>query len=754
MSRLVESPTALCETCRGLDITVEKFVVSPDNPDTASNKLHLGTLHELRNRLECILCTFVAEQFQDSPQIGEQQAHRMNCHLRWRPYGWSTLDKMPTVYKARRLSIYAETDLGEMTPEIQLSLHAEDAPEPDFHGLRIQEEQVDFNRIKAWLANCISWHGAECEKPVMENLSPPWDIPNIRLIDVEQMCLVRMVKGCQYVTLSYVWGSVPALMATNENITRLEEPGGLQRLASKLANTVRDAIDLTAKIGQRFLWIDRLCIIQDNQVHLQAHIWNMERIYGESILLIIAADGDNAESGLPGVRRGTRNYQQTLLSVKSTVRLVTTQHLETLRGNTIYQRRGWTLQEEFFARRKLIIIGGQAFFECRNARWQEDIFLENPMIRTMDISRGCPLPPDEGRSVFVAYDQMLRDYTSRQLTKEQDILDAFAGISNYWAEQFGATMKYGLPNSAFDWALLWEPQQLMRRRDLDDRSFPSWSWAGWKGCVGINPSTSVLMPTPEKMQRWLTHHTWIVWYQWSPSLTALLWVVTHERKNKSCRDRAHIGYRPRNSPDPFGRSKDRFVIDGKSQKEMSSYIDRPEGLDDDREFRSSQQAVSGQLLLFWTVSAKFRVEQIPNQQQARHKAEAFAVLDRRGVTSGYVIPDCGLPAMHPAVLDNSNEVELILLSDATSTSMTDDEQYEKAVKDVEAQEDPTTESKPMAVIDSGPQMWDGETWDLYNVMLIDRQGRIVVRSGIGKIRKGAVKYALDPGPLWKHVVLG
>ncbi|KAI4244556.1 MAG: hypothetical protein L6R42_010434, partial [Xanthoria sp. 1 TBL-2021] len=114
-------------------------------------------------------------------------------------------------------------------------------------------------------------------------------------------------------------------MATGENIMELEKPGKLQRLASEVPNTIRDAIDVTAKIGQRFLWVDRLCIVQDDEAHLQAHVWNMERIYGDSVLLIIAADGDNAESGLLGVRPGTRDCQQTVLPIKSTLRLVTTQ---------------------------------------------------------------------------------------------------------------------------------------------------------------------------------------------------------------------------------------------------------------------------------------------------------------------------------------------------------------------------------------------------------------------------------------------
>lgn len=752
MSRSTEPPISLCETCRNLDITAEKFVISPDDPSRAIRQLQLGTLNEVRNRAGCILCSYVAERIQASLPVGEQQAKRIKYQLEWRTYGRYRSDRLPVVDRARQLFLFAGSDVGEMMPDIQLSLLAEDAPEPDFHGRRIPKEQIDFNLVKTWLLNCLLWHGAECEKPVTENLSPPWDIPDIRLIDVEQMCLVKMAKGCQYVTLSYVWGSIPTLMATRENIMELEKPGKLQRLASEVPNTIRDAIDVTAKIGQRFLWVDRLCIVQDDEAHLQAHIWNMERIYGDSVLLIIAADGDNAESGLLGVRPGTRDCQQTILPIKSTLRLVTTQVLEVLRGSTTYEHRAWTLQEEFFARRKLIFVGGQVFFECREARWQEDVVLENPRLRTKDRGWGRLLPPAEGLSVFLTYSQIVHNYTSRRLTWELDILDAFAGISNYWAEKFGATMKYGLPNAAFDWALLWEPQEPLSNRELGASTFPSWSWAGWKGCVSIHPPTNDSSLSPRGMQQWLTHHTWIVWYQWSASLNTLLWDVIRERKNKPWRERAHIGYRCTNSVDPFGRSSHRFVIDGKSQEEMSWSLRGPDALDDPA-FESSQMAVSGQLLLFWTVSARFCVGQLSKQEQSRHKIGAFAVLDRRGVASGYVIPDRGILAVLPAVLENNNKVELILLSDSSSTSMTD-KQYDKAVENAEALEEPPTASKTMVIIDSGPQIDDAETWNLYHVMLIEWRDQVAVRKGIGKIYKRAIQYALDPGPVWKSILLG
>ncbi|KAI4222582.1 MAG: hypothetical protein L6R36_006033, partial [Xanthoria steineri] len=546
----------------------------------------------------------------------------------------------------------------ETTPDIQLSLLAEDAPEPEFHGRLIQRDQIDFDLVKTWLNGCLSWHGAECEKPVTEDLSPPWNIPDIRVIDVERMCLVKMAKGCQYVTLSYIWGSIPTVIATKENITQMEKPGKLLELVSEVPKTIRDAIPLTAKIGQRFLRVDRLCIVQDDKAHLQAHIWNMERIYGDSLLLIIAADGDSAEFGLLGVRTGTPHHQQTVL----------------------------------------------------------------------------PNRP-----------KIVNNYTSRRLTWELDILDAFAGISNYWADRFGGTLKYGLPNAAFDWALLWEPQEHLSRRELGQSTFPSWSWAGWKGCVSIHPPTNDSSLAPRGIQEWLTHHTWIA------SLNALLWDVIRERKNQPWRKRAHIGYRCSNFVDPFGRSSHRFIFDGKSQEDMSWSLDRPDALEDPG-FESSPQAVSGQLLLFWTVSARFSVGQLSEQERNRHRVGVFAVLDQRGVASGYVIPDHGLLAMLP-VVQNNNEIELILLSDSSTIRMTD-ERYDKAVKYAEAQGEPPSESKTRAIIYRGPPFEYAETWNLYNVMLIEWRDRVAVRKGTGKIYMRAIQYALAPGPVWKSILLG
>ncbi len=146
--------------------------------------------------------------------------------------------------------------------------------------------------------------------------------------------------------------------------------------------------------------------------------------------------------------------------------------------------------------------------------------------------------------------------------------------------------------------------------------------------------------------------------------------------------------------------------------------------------------------------------QLDNYQSRNKIARvgAFAVLDRRGVASGYAIPDHGLLAMLP-VVQNDNEIELIFLSDSSSTSMTD-QRYDKGVEHAEAQGEPPSETKTRAIIDRGPPIEDAETWNLYNVMLIGWRDRVAVRKGSGKIYKRAIQYALAPGPVWKSILLG
>lgn len=83
-----------------------------------------------------------------------------------------------------------------------------------------------------------------------------------RLIDVEKMCL-NETEGREtgtYVALSYCWSGEQKVKTTEEIIT-------LSKISIKLENlpwTFQDAIQVCRQLAIRYLWIDALCIIQDN----------------------------------------------------------------------------------------------------------------------------------------------------------------------------------------------------------------------------------------------------------------------------------------------------------------------------------------------------------------------------------------------------------------------------------------------------------------------------------------------------------
>lgn len=122
----------------------------------------------------------------------------------------------------------------------------------------------------------------------------------------------------------------------------------------------------------------------------------------------------------------------------------------------------------------------------------------------------------------------VQEYTSRTLTLERDIHNAFTGIESALSASVmrNTTFLFGLPAAAFDWGLLWSGMQhsLLTRRS----EFPSWTWMGWKGQLrmtrfGATGSDSL----------WLRMRTWIDWRLfhngssisvWHPQDMTQIWV--------------------------------------------------------------------------------------------------------------------------------------------------------------------------------------------------------------------------------------
>tara|TARA_R110002003_G_scaffold351_2_gene18882 strand:- start:236 stop:820 length:585 start_codon:yes stop_codon:yes gene_type:complete len=133
-----------------------------------------------------------------------------------------------------------------------------------------------------------------------------------RVIDVYRRCVTE-IEDCDFLALSYVWGpkNNHSLVARTNNINELKIDGSLDVVA--LPQTIVDAMTICEHLQQRYLWVDRLCIVQDDLKDKMHQIGQMGHIYSSALFVIIAAHGDAANFGIPGVSRPRRTQQQTAI---------------------------------------------------------------------------------------------------------------------------------------------------------------------------------------------------------------------------------------------------------------------------------------------------------------------------------------------------------------------------------------------------------------------------------------------------------
>ncbi|KAF1997496.1 heterokaryon incompatibility, partial [Amniculicola lignicola CBS 123094] len=113
--------------------------------------------------------------------------------------------------------------------------------------------------------------------------------------------------------------------------------------------TLEQAILVARELDILYLWIDSICIDQDDRVAKSEQISIMDRIYEGAAVTIVALDGENADSGLPGVTddppRMVQEYINPNNEVQSSILLSRCPSFQAQLDNSVWMKRGWTYQE-------------------------------------------------------------------------------------------------------------------------------------------------------------------------------------------------------------------------------------------------------------------------------------------------------------------------------------------------------------------------------------------------------------------------
>ncbi|KJA18230.1 hypothetical protein HYPSUDRAFT_205488 [Hypholoma sublateritium FD-334 SS-4] len=524
---LAKPTDKLCDSCAALKLTPQDFVVRPGTEYlvrySTTNVQQFGLVEDVKEKsLHCPLCRLVLRAL----GLGvpdEEAGVPLEVIFRWStdgppPYR-NELHQIVHRHVVREINIGIQRQGGgvcdyhsRLDTRFRLGILANDAPtrSKSFFS-RVIKDQIDFNLVRNWISICNERHkncaGVHRALDPVKFTDVVDEIRSFRVIDVVDKCITLAPRSCQYAALSYVWGQAQPFWSSRSNIVQLEKPGALvlPENHDKIPLTIRDAILVVKELGMRYLWVDSLCIIQDDGDRMQT-IEKIHVVFGASALTITAASGVNANAGLPGVHAGT-DRSQLIVEIQPGFRLVLRPTKQNYTSASMYYTRGWMFQEQSLAKRNLIFIGGQVSYtctmsnECREDEVSEDRHA-NPKALEWFNSSG------EEETIREA-EHMMSEYSDRLLTYEQDIYHAFDATITVFQRVLNANLCHGIPDVFVDWFLLWEPHALQKRRSIT----PSWSWSGWTGkslptvCENSATCSSSAFRSEEKRS------TWIVWYQ-------------------------------------------------------------------------------------------------------------------------------------------------------------------------------------------------------------------------------------------------
>lgn len=370
---------------------------------------------------------------------------------------------------------------------------------------QIMPSSIDFNIVKTWISQAMSHSPSRVQHQS--------DLPE-RLIDCHTGKIVT-AEGRPYVTLSYVWGNT---MIDFDSV----DLGGT--LPASMPATVTDAIQATTKLGYRYLWVDKYCIDQKDGAGRLRQINNMDIIFKNSEVTIVAAAGVDANFGLPGVSTRPRKPQRCVALNGADMMIVST---TTVVQNSIraskWNSRAWTYQEAHLSSKLLVFTENELYFESRNGINRETVEAPFQCLDSNLFVYQKPLfdPWNANNPEFV--NKSIAEYSLRDLSREEDALIAALGflkafqsgpnpVYHHWGvpifpdqairlghgrksfPYLGPKASEPFSHEGFLLGLCWRAdghqfdgysgREIRRRPGL-----PSWSWAGWSCTLDENPQT-------------------------------------------------------------------------------------------------------------------------------------------------------------------------------------------------------------------------------------------------------------------------
>ncbi|KAL2151637.1 hypothetical protein VTH82DRAFT_6735 [Thermothelomyces myriococcoides] len=314
-------------------------------------------------------------------------------------------------------------------------------------------------------------------------------------------------KRVKYAALSYCWGTPRQGVDDYRTLEKNYEARKTGFRLDELPETLRDVVQVTRRLEIPYIWIDALCIIQDNTADWEAEATQMMYYYENAYLTIAPVLSDSVYAGMrngggeppfcrsfPGPWNRDNNPDLILADKGS-------KYYDGTIFYSTWNQRGWTYQEMLNSARILFVFSHSITLRCRTGSWDSLQGWHSGSSQGGEIFLPVLLNGGTKTTVFDLdphdeWCQVVDNFTRRKLTMPKDRWVAFSGIAQRFSRNFSKEIVAGLwKERLLEELVSWLPPLPLPVWRPDDpasssvnggnkkATFPSWTWVGadWSG---------------------------------------------------------------------------------------------------------------------------------------------------------------------------------------------------------------------------------------------------------------------------------
>jgi hypothetical protein len=212
-----------------------------------------------------------------------------------------------------------------------------------------------YDLVMSRISKCLETHSFQQGGSSVKSFRPTRLLHVSCCADKYDTALVTSAQSdyVDYVALSYCWGGDQLHKTTKARIQSINS--GI--LYSELPATLQDAVKVTLGLGYNYLWVDSLCIIQDDEADKTREIATMPSIYNNAVVTNAAMTASSASKGFLHLRKTKRPIIRTVALRDALGQTLTLSMVEVDRSEytetSPLDTRAWAMQEALLSARIL-----------------------------------------------------------------------------------------------------------------------------------------------------------------------------------------------------------------------------------------------------------------------------------------------------------------------------------------------------------------------------------------------------------------